>query len=491
MKFAIALLAATVALALVVTTAPAKSPHVLLVGKNGKYRTIQSAVDAAHTGDWILIVPGDYKERVLIRKAGLHLRGMSRSGVIVDGTKSGRACSSNAKDQVFNRGDKGNGIEVSKANGVWIENLTVCNFLGEGNQIWWNGGDGSGKIGMSSWYGSYLTATSTFFNAKKPQATYGIFASNAKGPGVLTNSYATNMNDAAFYVGACHPCNAQLTRVKGEFNTLGYSGTNSSGVLIQNSEFNDNFAGISTDSENNDDAPSPQLGSTFKNNFVHDNNNPNVPSNPEGLRIIGVGIIVTGGRNNVITGNRVEHNGAWGIVLAPFPDVRKPPKVAHCQGGVASTNPDGTVSCYFDDFNNQVSGNKLKDNGFFGNPTNGDLADISGQNDKQNCWHDNVRADGSAPSADPSDLQASHAQCGVPGHGNDLGSELASQAICASELTGPCPDDATHHYPRTTTVKVHALPKLKGMPNPCKGVPANPWCPKSGSRSAGRAARAR
>src|SRR5436190_962085 len=191
MRYAIALLAAAVALAVVVTTAPAKSPHVLLVGKGGNYKTIQAAVNAAHSGDWILIAPGDYKERVSIKKDGLHLRGMSRSGVIVDGTKSGPACSSKAKDQVFNRKSKGNGIEVFKANGVSIENLTVCNFLGEGNQIWWNGGDGSGKIGMTTWYGSFLSATSTFFEAKKPQATYGLFVSNAKGPGRLTDSYGS------------------------------------------------------------------------------------------------------------------------------------------------------------------------------------------------------------------------------------------------------------------------------------------------------------
>src|SRR4051794_26254030 len=479
MRYAIALLCAAVALSLVVAgNAPAKSPHVLLVGKNGDYKTIQSAVNAAHAGDWILVAPGDYKEAVMIRKDGLHLRGMSRTGVIVDGTKSGPACSSKAKDQDFKRGDRGNGIEVFKANDVYIENLTACNFLGEGNQIWWNGGDGSGKIGMTSWYGSYLSATSTFFDPKKPQATYGIFASNAKGPGVLTNSYGTNMNDAAFYVGACHPCSTTLDHVKGEFNTLGYSGTNSSGVTIQNSEFNDNFTGISTDSENNDDAPSPQLGSTFKNNFVHDNNNPNVPSKPEGLRIVGVGIIVTGGRHNKVMDNRVEHNGAWGIVMAPFPDVRKdPPKVAHCQGGVGPTkNDDGTVGCFFDDFDNQVTGNTLKNNGFFGNPTNADLLDISGQNDQGNCWSANVRSDGSAVTSDPSDLQATHATCGVPNHGNDITSEAAQQAICDSELTGPCADDATHHYPRTTSIKVHKAPKLKGMANPCKGVPANKWC---------------
>jgi hypothetical protein len=60
-----------------------------------------------------------------------------------------------------------NGIEVFKVDGVTIENLTACNSLGDlmgnnGNQIWWDGGDGSGKIGVGSYSGSYLTASSTF-----------------------------------------------------------------------------------------------------------------------------------------------------------------------------------------------------------------------------------------------------------------------------------------------------------------------------------------
>src|SRR3954468_4608755 len=253
---AAALLTAVVALVF----AGSASAKVLRVGKHGNYKTIQKAVNAAHKGDWILIAPGDYKEKVRIKTDRLHLRGMSRTGVIVDGTKSGPACSSKAKDQNFKRGNDGNGIEVDKANGVWIENLTACNFLGEGNQIWWNGGDGSGKIGMTSWYGSFLSTTSTYFNAKKAQATYGIFASNAKGPGKLTDSYGTNMNDAAVYVGACHPCSTVIDRLHGQYNLDGYSGTNSSGVTVQNSEFDHNTQGMTTDSENNDDAPSPQLG---------------------------------------------------------------------------------------------------------------------------------------------------------------------------------------------------------------------------------------
>src|ERR1700712_5505122 len=44
----------------------ASGGQVLLVGTYqghaGKYKTIQSAVDAAAPGDWILVAPGDYKE---------------------------------------------------------------------------------------------------------------------------------------------------------------------------------------------------------------------------------------------------------------------------------------------------------------------------------------------------------------------------------------------------------------------------------------------
>src|SRR5579864_3753520 len=46
--------------------APAAGPRVLLVGTfaghAGRYQTIQSAVNAARAGDWILVAPGDYHE---------------------------------------------------------------------------------------------------------------------------------------------------------------------------------------------------------------------------------------------------------------------------------------------------------------------------------------------------------------------------------------------------------------------------------------------
>ena len=91
-------------------------------GIPGQYPTIQAAVDAAQPGDWILIAPGDYHESddldhppssgdiadgwyggVDVTTPNIHIRGMDRNSVIVDGTKSTAttACSSNPADQNF------------------------------------------------------------------------------------------------------------------------------------------------------------------------------------------------------------------------------------------------------------------------------------------------------------------------------------------------------------------------------------------------------
>ena len=85
-------------------------PKVLLVGefhgKKGRYHSIQEAVNAAKEGDWILVGPGDYKEAnanpipggmgddrapadILVRTPNLHIRGMDRNTVMIDGTKPG------------------------------------------------------------------------------------------------------------------------------------------------------------------------------------------------------------------------------------------------------------------------------------------------------------------------------------------------------------------------------------------------------------------
>ncbi|HUJ33658.1 MAG TPA: hypothetical protein VLW51_00505 [Solirubrobacteraceae bacterium] len=102
---------------------------------------------------------------------------------------------------------------VWKAADVWVQNLTVCNFPGGsgdvGNEIWWNGGDGSGKIGGHGYYGSYLTATSTIFGGEESAAEYGIFSSKWTG-GTWDQSYAGNLNDSGYYIGACQDADREL-----------------------------------------------------------------------------------------------------------------------------------------------------------------------------------------------------------------------------------------------------------------------------------------
>ncbi len=56
------------------------------------------------------------------------------------------------------------------------------------------------------------------------------------------------------------------------------------------------------------------------NNYVHDNNNPNVPRSAQPLRApLGTGMSVSGGRNDTVMGNRFVNNNAWGIIFVPYP----------------------------------------------------------------------------------------------------------------------------------------------------------------------------
>jgi hypothetical protein len=498
----------------------AGGPRVLRVGSYhgiaGQFRSIQAAVNAAQAGDWILIGPGDYHERgskdpelaagVLIRTPNLHLRGMSRNRVIVDGTKRAapHPCAHARKFQTLGpKDDEGhragsNGVEEFRVSGVTIENLTVCNYLdvtGEnGNEIWWNGGDGSGTIGTHGYYGAYLTALSTYSKGVDPPfGNYGIFVSNADGPGLIDRTWAANMGDAAYYIGACPDCHAILRRGHGYTSALGYSGTNSGGhMMVERTVFAHNKSGLVSNSQNNDDKPSPQDGACPHNGFgplgthsctiyrfnvMRRNNNPSVPGAGSGLAgasPVGSGVVLAGTRNITLWKNRLVHNGSWGALIVDLPDQETPPPGQNCEGGTQL--PDDV--CYFDAFGNRTASNFFEHNGGFGNPTNGDIGLATQAHDPGNCFHDNRDPEGLT--SDPPTIQdPPYNPCGQP-NGGDMG-PLVAQAECASELLAPCPGAPQADYPRPGKVKLRRLPRhLPTMPNPCVGVPANPWCPNGG-----------
>jgi hypothetical protein len=493
-------------------------PRVLLVGTyngvTGGYQTIQGAVDAARPGDWILIAPGDYHEQddhthgvrwntpggVVITTPGIHLLGMNRSSVIIDGTKPGAApCSSKPADQDFGvKGADGkpqgrNGVLVWKAANVSVENVTVCNFLAgsamSGNEIWWDGAANSGRVGGYGFYGSYLTATSRYYGGEATAAQYGIFSSNWSG-GTWDNTYASNFNDSGYYIGACgQMCNQTVNHAHAQYNALGYSGSNSGGQLvIENSEFDNNQDGFDTNSQNGDNPP-PQNGEcpngrispiththscwVFMNNYVHDNNNPNVPAlGSASAGPVGTGMTISGGRFDTIMHNRFERNNAWGVAFVFYPDSGAP-----CTGGLNLPS-----LCLYDDWGNALIGNSFADNGRFGNLTNGDFAELTAVPGPSNCFSGNTDRAGAVTSSPPL-LQQMKPTCGgtaVP----DPDPVFAAEIACDSQITlgaSSVPCLPTQHYPRRQKVVMHPLPtRLATMPNPCADVPANPWCPARG-----------
>ncbi len=509
---------------LIPAAASARTARVLRVGTYrgiaGQFTTIQAAVDAAKPGDWILIGPGDYKTTtsrapaggkkfpaaILITKKNLTLRGMNRNTVVVDGTKPGSArCSSSKAAQNFGPGSGTrraglNGIMVWKANNVSVENLTACNFLAgtngdgdTGNAIWWNGGADSGKVGGHGYWGSYLNATSTFYGGDETASQYGIFSSDWSG-GTWNQTYTSNFSDSGYYIGACQQvCDQTIDHAWAEYSSLGYSGSNSGGwMLIENSKFDNNKDGFDTNSQNGDNPP-PQNGScpkgvnppvagastcwVFTHNLLLDNNDPNVPEvGHSAVGPNGTGMTITGARNDTIIDNTYEGNAAWGLIVAPWPDSGPP-----CTGGIKNLLFNG--SCIYDDWGDHVLDNTFAHNGGLGHPTNGDLAWLTLTGGHPNaCFSGNTEVGGAPATTSPANLQTTNSSCAGTSSAGNGNNAFMNEVLCDIKIDlipGTPPTCPTGPYPPRTKVVMHPLPtsQLPSMPNPCKGVPANSWCP--------------
>jgi len=418
------------------------------------FTAIQDAVDAALPGDWVLIDAGTYHEAVTITTPGLHVRGVDRNSVVIDGQHV-----------------VGDGILVSAVDNVTIENLTVRDFDrpsldGEdGNQIWWNGGDGSGKIGLHGWSGSYLTTFSTGL-----LSGYGIFISNSVS-GSLDQVYASGFNDSGLYLGACRDCQATISHALVENNALGYSGTNSGGhIVIEDSTFQNNSNGVGPNSLNNDDQPPPQDGAcnsgdnssmtptissttidrctVFKNNVVANNANFTTPANSTAASVPwGNGFVLIGTYGDLIDSNMITGNPSTGVLGFENPD---PFPVT-----------DATV--FF-----QLAGNKIANNAFSGNATNPDpnAADIvlvgglfGMRQSTNNCVSGNTLS-----RTIPADLATTYScdNATTPNPGGDaLNYVLALQSASQARTSMPQP----------------VPPPQPSMPDACIDVPINPLCP--------------
>jgi hypothetical protein len=234
--------------------------------------TIQQAVDRVQPGGMVLIAPGVYDEQVVVTTPYVTIRGEDRNRTIVDGG-----------------GTRAAAIEVDGANGVVVQNLTVRDALVDG--VSWNGVDG--------FWGSSLTA---YDNGQ-----HGIVATGST-HGQIDHAYASGNGDAGIAMVACNPCGTVITDVTATGNGAGYEGINVGGDLtITNGEWYGNGAGIVSTTADGV-AGAPQHGTVIAGNAVHDNG---------GDGGVGAGILVRGGRGNLIVQNLVEDSSSYGIALMP------------------------------------------------------------------------------------------------------------------------------------------------------------------------------
>ncbi len=430
------------------------------------FHHIQEAVNATHRGDWVLIEPGVYTEEVKITKAhsDIYVRGMDRNSVIVDG------------QNIQVPGGR-NGIEVYKANKVWIENLTVRNFDKEGlngaggNEIWWNGGADSGRIHARGWYGSYLTAYDTGLDGG-----YGIFTNNEI-EGEWNHIYASGFNDSGMYLGACAECKARINDATMENNALGYSGSNSGGnLVIENSTIRNNSAGIAPNSENPGDGPPPQNGAcnpippyrkghkilpTFetteierctiiRNNLLENNNNLSAPANTSASASPwGTGVELPGDYGDLVEGNTFVGNATDAVMAFEYPNPFPP--------------EEDTI--FFAASGNKIANNKFIDNGTAPVKYPGDVFMAGGvfTESTNNCASGNEFTAATYPANIEGTWGCQNKTTPAPSELGFAGVEYLLELQEMSLAREPVPQPAP--------------PAQVSMPNPCEGVPTNPLCP--------------
>ena len=387
-----------------------------------------------------------------------------------------------------------NGIVVWKANDVSIENLTACNFLGgagdAGNEIWWNGGDGSGLIGLHGYTGRYLTATSTYYGGEATAAQYGIFSSNSRGPGVVGPALRQQLQRLRDVRGRLPPGvrhhhrprldGVQRPRVLGHELRWGHRDRELAVRQQQGRRRHQHADRRRPPAPQNGDCPghatSPITHTrscwVFIHNSVHDNNNPNVPqAGSASAGPTGTGMTVSGGTNDTVMDNTFANNGAWGILFVPYPD-SNPPVLGQTCAGTGGAELTG-FGCVYDPKGDALLDNTFTHDAYFGNPSNADFGQIViNGGGARNCFAGQHRADRQRPDrprAEPAHLQRDR-------RGGQYRRRASGQVLCDTGFGTSCP--AGSHYPQLTAITMHPLPgDLPSMPNPCQGVPDNAWCP--------------
>lgn len=396
------------------------------------FSEIQTAVNAADSGDTVVVMPGFYTEPTsrakphndpackdlldeagaatyayhakcpndvqLIAVIGEDLEGrcvrcnvqISGSGarpedVIVDGAKS--PTDPGVSGDLFEEGRglrgavKEVGIRAERSDGIRLSNFTVQNFSEHG------------IYGIET-DGMIVDRVNMFWAREYGHLTF------VTDHNIVEDSEAAGSADAGLYPGASPPSrpriNTIVRRNYSHHNVLGFSGTMGSNIHIVDNKFVNNSAGISLDSFYRAGHPGfPQNSTVIERNVIAHNNFDTygedawVKSSVQAP--IGVGIFFAGGNDNVVKDNFIYDNWRWGTALISVPDALsnnfdRPPEAEDGKLSTSHRNrhednsmgirPDGAKQPNGKDF----------------------WWDEMGQG---NCWEDNPAAGGSVVSDPP------------------------------------------------------------------------------------------
>jgi hypothetical protein len=291
--------------------APKGPHHTYTVCKKGKgkcdFRTIQKAVNKAKAGDTIRVAHGTYKEAVSItgaKKRFIKLIGDPKhpAKVLLNGSNK-----------------KSNGVLVSGANQVTVRGFKARDYKANGFFV----------VNATGYTLQNLIAQHT--------GVYGLYAFNTKG-GLMADSEAYYLNDGAFYIGQtppqAKPLRSIVRNVEGHSSAIGFSATNMRYVTITKSKFWNNALGVVPNALDSEKFPPPEdnvitNNDIFWNNFDFHTGKPPFTVRKTGtaaLAPVGTGLLLLGGRGNLVQGNRFYGNyltavaAIDGILLQKHPD---------------------------------------------------------------------------------------------------------------------------------------------------------------------------
>jgi hypothetical protein len=350
--------AALLMIAVCLLTGTRASARTRIVVHNGE--SIQAAIDAAPAGATIVVKPGVYQgtsaaRALTITKDGIHLIGLARhnqpvilqqSGVQTHGIWVSPADSTDPLEPEL----PPCGMMNEQLHGFTLRGFTVQGFPG---------------------FGVYLACVDDFVirnNAAVANDTYSIFPVRSSHGHMVGNYAAGTQNDACVYVGQDDSVN-----VHGNFATdciIGFEIENSHHVRMVGNVAINNTAGMLVDIVGNREVTDIS-DNVIAHNIFENSNRPNTAAPGEDTSQIlpGIGLILEGADNTLLTHNQFNHNNLAGMTL------------------VSPCAVDPTFCTPPIDFDPNPDGNRVTRNTFDGNAIDVIFFPGDGQN---NCFAKNT-----------------------------------------------------------------------------------------------------